>query len=338
MLLKERFIELRIEILKVMTLLVFLITAAFLFCHLFIFDTPHKYKMIFADIVILIASLIILKYMNSSNYKYFAIFEFFIILFSLTILSILYPQNYYIPIWMFGALIVFILCTNKKLGFIFLILTMTIFDFIFFKRLDTYTFMTLNMQFISYFIFGVVLIDKLNNLQKKTLVYENMLYEDSIKDCLTHIYNRNYFEKTVDFLLKKAKQNKKKVLFFIIDIDYFKKINDTYGHPIGDLVLVEVANIIKRNLKENDIFARIGGEEFAVFIEDYKDDPIKLAEKIRKAVEESIIKIENKIIKVTVSIGGVVSDKYDYNYLYKKADENLYEAKKERNKTVITYL
>ncbi len=333
---EKRFINFKINILKLSIVLTFFLALFFFLFHFFMYKGKYHYLVLLMEITLVIISFFSFIKVTEKNYKIIATEEFLALFFTIVLLSVIYYDNYFFPIWMFGTLIVFSLVTDFVLGVIFLFLCMGIFDFLYIKRVDLYAFLTLNAQFIAYFLFGLILIKKIQTLQEKTYIYENLLYEVSIKDVLTNLYNRNYFEKTVKLLLEKAKRNNQKVLFLILDIDHFKNINDTYGHPTGDIVLIEITKLIKNSLRKSDLFARIGGEEFAIFIDDCKDNPHILAEKLRKIVEDLTIKVENLEINVTISIGGVLSNNYDYEYLYKKADENLYIAKKSRNKVVIS--
>ncbi len=333
----RRFIGFKINVLEFSLLLTFFLSLIFLFFHIFIYRGDYQLLVILSEFFLVITSFWGFKFITESNYKIIAIIEFCTLLSTVFFLSIIYPKNYYLPIWMFGTIIVFTLATDYILGIIFLIVSMAIFNYLFFNRVDWYAFLTLNFQFIAYFLFGLILIKKIELLQQKTYYYEKLLYETSIKDSLTQIYNRKYFEKTVQLLLEKAKRNNQKVLFLIIDIDYFKKINDKYGHPVGDLVLKKITNILQQNLRKSDLLARIGGEEFAVYIDDCKEDNcINIAEKLRESINNFTIQIDDNItISSTISIGGIFSKNYDYEYLYKKADAALYEAKKNRNRTII---
>jgi len=327
----KRFILFKINVLKFSLLLTAFVTFFFFLFH--IFFQKHN-SIIYLEFILTICSFYFYKFVSIKNYKIFSIIEFLLLLLTISFLSVLYIHNVYLPIWLFGALIVFTLCTNFYLGVFFLIVTMIVFDLIFFKRLNFYSFFTLNLQFIAYFIFGIILIKKIETLQKETFIYEKMLIKFSTTDVMTQLFNRRYFEKTGNFLLQKAKRNKTKVLFMLMDIDYFKKINDTYGHPTGDLVLKKVAKTIKNSFRKSDLIGRIGGEEFAVLIEDYKGD-IGIADKIRKNIKKLKFKAGDKEFSITISIGGIISTNYNYEYLYKKADEALYEAKKERDKVKI---
>ncbi len=328
---EARFNHFKINILKLSVLLTFFLGVLFFLFHLFFYKGKHQFLVNFVEFLLVLVSFFSYKFISEKNYKFYAVIEFFIILLTVWVLSIIYPNNVYLPIWMFGTLIVFSLCTDIVLGIIFLIISIIIFDFLFIKRINIYSFLTLNFQFIAYFIFGIILIMKIKSLERKTFFYENLLYKNSLIDHLTKLFNRKYFEKTAKILLEKANRNKTNVLFLMLDLDYFKKINDLYGHPVGDIVLINVANEIKNSIRKSDLLARMGGEEFAILIEDYNLNS-NLAEKIRQNIEKLRL-YEN--ITVTISIGGVISKNYNYDYLYKKADEALYKAKKTRNKVVI---
>ena len=182
-------------------------------------------------------------------------------------------------------------------------------------------------------------------LQETSAIIESkytleLLKQQNIKDPLTGLYNRRYLEEVLPKILASANRTKIKVGFLMIDIDYFKKINDTHGHDIGDSVLKGVSNIILNTIRESDIAVRFGGEEFLIILTDLKseDDLIKVAEKIRKKVEETKFATPKGTIKKTVSIGGAL---YPNNCqkeweCIKYADLALYKAKNSgRNKTVI---
>ena len=164
---------------------------------------------------------------------------------------------------------------------------------------------------------------------------ERVLYEKSIKDPLTKLYNRNYLYDFLDRKIKEAKKHNFPLSLAVIDIDFFKKINDTYGHLIGDCVLKSLARILQKHFRGSDIIARFGGEEFVVVLPfcDLKDACNRL-ELLRKEIESEYFCKNN--LKVTVSIGVTELKKEDdKNSLIQRADENLYEAKKSgRNKVV----
>ena len=124
----------------------------------------------------------------------------------------------------------------------------------------------------------------------------------------------------------------------MFDIDYFKKINDTYGHKAGDTVLISLSKLIKNNIRKVDVFSRIGGEEFAIILPNTDLQKAKeLANKLKNLVEEYILVIDNQEIRITISIGLSTLDEKNqtYNQLLKIADTNLYEAKSKGRNTIV---
>jgi diguanylate cyclase (GGDEF)-like protein len=151
-------------------------------------------------------------------------------------------------------------------------------------------------------------------------------------DALTKIYNREMFNFLMEEKLKNY--NFKNSLFVILDIDFFKKVNDTYGHLVGDKVLIHLAQLVKRHIRDNDIFARWGGEEFVIVMDTDLQNGKKVIENIRKAIEEEDFE-EAKYI--TCSFGITEINEFDdLKSVTKRADEALYEAKQTgRNKVCI---
>lgn len=154
-------------------------------------------------------------------------------------------------------------------------------------------------------------------------------------DRLTGISNRLMFEYTLTQAIAKYKRDKKLFSLLLIDLDYFKKINDTYGHLKGDQVLKKSVEIIGGIIRESDEFCRWGGEEFMLLANDCKlKDAVILAEKIRVAIEDSQL-IEDKL---TLSIGVSEARSSDNNdTLINRADEALYLAKKSGRNCVKSY-
>jgi len=164
-------------------------------------------------------------------------------------------------------------------------------------------------------------------------------------DHSTGLWNKRYFEERMNTEFARISRHKQPLSLLFIDIDHFKRINDTYGHQVGDEVLKKLAKTLKRKVRREDVAARFGGEEFVVLLPDTDNNgAVKLAERIRQAVENKI-KVKNR--KVTVSIGVSTfadpnSDKLTPSDLAKaaeklieSADKNLYIAKRTgRNKVV----
>lgn len=156
----------------------------------------------------------------------------------------------------------------------------------------------------------------------------------SIIDPLTNIYNRLKFNHTVEYELVRFKRYNDSFAIILMDIDHFKHVNDNYGHDIGDETLVRLTDIVGQILRQNDIFARWGGEEFIALIVGADEEiAVNLANRIRTKVEESDF---NKVGHITISLGvSLVNTKDDSFSLFKRADDALYEAKNSgRNKVV----
>lgn len=179
-------------------------------------------------------------------------------------------------------------------------------------------------------------------LEKITNLYSLLerLKEEATTDYLTGLNNVRSFDKSFNELLKKAKENDESISLLSIDIDYFKKVNDTYGHSAGDAVLKELSGILTKNIRDFDVIARVGGEEFSILLRDCGEArTCEIAEKIRKSVEANKFLLPcGKLVGVTISIGIAVypATVADINLLKEKADEKLYEAKHSgRNKVSI---
>lgn len=156
----------------------------------------------------------------------------------------------------------------------------------------------------------------------------NKIKENSQIDGLTGLYNRSYFFSIMENKLKDCKE---KIAIAMIDIDNFKKCNDTFGHQYGDYILKKISKIIKENLRKDDIIARYGGEEIIVYMFDMKNinDIYNRMNYIRNVIEKSIISYKNIKSNVTISVGIGISDTTDTSLekIIEKADENLYKAK-----------
>ena len=166
----------------------------------------------------------------------------------------------------------------------------------------------------------------------------HFLREKAAYDDLTRIYNRATFQELARELMSVANKGQASSCLFIMDIDFFKKVNDTYGHACGDLVLQNTSDIIKNTLRSDDLIGRLGGEEFGILITGISEAiALKFAEKLRVAVSESKIQYQGSMISVTVSVGIALSlPGLSYATLFEMADNALYQAKNSgRNMSVI---
>ena len=166
---------------------------------------------------------------------------------------------------------------------------------------------------------------------------EDLLQTQATRDPLTSLYNRRYFEEEVNRRLSLHTDEAFSV--FMIDADHFKNVNDTYGHKIGDKVLMALASTAEKALRENDIVARYGGEEFVVYLSRTNAEDAKIvADRLREAIASIVVMSDaGEPIKFTVSIGISSSrDSHDVDELIKMSDDALYKAKEGgRNRCVI---
>ena len=180
-----------------------------------------------------------------------------------------------------------------------------------------------------------VIVKMINLCLERISLYEK-LHNLSIHDTLTNIYNRRYFSFRFNEEFERAKKYKLTFSLLMIDIDHFKKINDNYGHLVGDVVLRGTVKLIKESIREVDFLARYGGEEFVVILpQTDREGAFLVGERIRKSIASASIKAFDEVLNITVSIGIAnypVNSVYP-NLLIEVADKALYKAKqKGRNR------
>lgn len=161
---------------------------------------------------------------------------------------------------------------------------------------------------------------------------DKALFDLAITDGLTGLFNRKYFNDCISLGLKNASRASSPLTLMIIDIDHFKKLNDTYGHQVGDKCLVEMGKILMSILeRETDLAFRYGGEEFAVVLPNMaSNDSLMMVKKVWKAIRASSVLVEGKALTFTASIGVASTDvveRYDAFSLIQAADKALYSAK-----------
>ncbi|MCP3964637.1 MAG: diguanylate cyclase [bacterium] len=159
-------------------------------------------------------------------------------------------------------------------------------------------------------------------------------------DSLTRVSNRRHFMESLRHELDRASRHGLSLVLGMIDIDHFKRINDTYGHRVGDQALELVASRLRDALRDHDLLGRYGGEEFAMVLVDVKPEGILVgAERCRRLIAEEEFQVEGHRLQITVSIGIAVSTEPDagaVDELIQQADEALYAAKEQgRNRVVL---
>lgn len=162
---------------------------------------------------------------------------------------------------------------------------------------------------------------------------KHQLEESAYHDQLTGMYNRNIMTKITKPDTSFAEFYSGGLNIILMDIDFFKRVNDTYGHDKGDIVLKSVASIVQSLISPSDVLVRWGGEEFIIFVPGSKKNASILAEKIRTSVEAS----DNGVCKITISLGVAKYLGGPYNLSVKHADEALYTAKESGRNQVVNY-
>lgn len=178
--------------------------------------------------------------------------------------------------------------------------------------------------------------NKLDVIKKINFMYSQTRYL-SLTDALTGLYNRRHFNAELEREFMRSKRYGGNLCIAIIDIDFFKKINDTYGHLCGDYVLKEVAYLILENFRKTDMVFRYGGEEFVVIMtETSLENSLIPLERLRKTIENNNFIYKGKKITVTISIGVETNQTDTTDEFLNNADKALYQAKQNgRNQTVL---
>ena len=156
------------------------------------------------------------------------------------------------------------------------------------------------------------------------------------RDKLTCLYNRHFFDEIIDEEMDNADVNNEKMSLVIFDLDHFKKVNDTYGHPAGDIVLKTTAEIASNSIREGDTLFRWGGEEFIVLMPNTNsNEAILVAERIRHEIEKNVYV---EVGHLTCSFGVAERTRYElFRKWYRKADEAVYIAKDEGRNRVVKF-
>ena len=165
----------------------------------------------------------------------------------------------------------------------------------------------------------------------------NIVTNHANRDFLTGLYNRRYFFTSMQDYIQDIEQSAEKFAVAMIDIDHFKKVNDTYGHDVGDKVIVHLSQILTSSTNHNDMVARFGGEEFCVVLKNVNQfSAMDIFERLREEVEKTAVYADNEQeIRFTISIGVTMSSEDSLEDSVSQSDMMLYNAKKDgRNKVV----
>ncbi|MDF3070766.1 MAG: hypothetical protein K0R38_6367 [Polyangiaceae bacterium] len=176
---------------------------------------------------------------------------------------------------------------------------------------------------------GSVIVKYLSGLDLESAMYEEV-YQLAITDNLTQLNNRRELDKELSAECGRVRRHGRHLSLMLLDIDFFKRVNDTHGHPAGDAVLAQLGALLRERVREQDVAARIGGEELAVLMpETDLRGAIALAEDVRVAIARMVIDLADGPIGVTVSIGCAEYGPQDADpaAFFARCDEKLYAAK-----------
>lgn len=261
-------------------------------------------------------------------------------LFTFTSDLIFVPQDEFRIVWFYLLIFVAFILAGKKSGLLYTLVSIVII-------IAANTFIELHISEIG--INTAILGLMIGSLLSLTYTSRISAYEKSLKelnenlkelaftDGLTGIINRRSFDELSAHYFETAKRDKIGLSLLILDIDFFKKVNDNYGHHVGDLLLIEFVNTIKPLLRKSDNFGRIGGEEFGILLfHTDANGALALAEKIHEALKSISFECSGEYIGVTCSIGisQIKQSDRSFHELFERADKGLYRAKAEgRNRS-----
>ncbi len=251
----------------------------------------------------------------------------------------------YTPIWSFLYILLVVSLYGHKAGlkisivylmtllvllFSFTGITLTMMEFV------RFTMVSLFMLFFTYLVEMLI-----SRTLEKLITAKNMLEKLTKMDALTGLFNRRHFDEMLSQQMSSANRGQELLALAILDIDHFKKYNDSFGHPAGDIALVALANLLKAQMRRgNDAAFRLGGEEFALIYQvKNEESALKLIEGVREAVE----KLDQHCTinqRITVSVGLLLintTQGVSVKKAYELADQSLYQAKYfGRNRVVTT--
>jgi diguanylate cyclase (GGDEF)-like protein len=184
---------------------------------------------------------------------------------------------------------------------------------------------------------------ELENLTRELKRKNKLLGDLANIDGLTEIYNHRYFQNSLDKEISRAMRNETEISLLLIDIDFFKKFNDTYGHQAGDFILKEFSKVLKQEIRKYDTLARYGGEEFTVILPDTSStEALIVAEKLRAVIDAYIFEDSQIDYHVTASFGvstarPVTDDNFSKSNFISESDAALYKAKEDGRNRIALY-
>ena len=290
---------------------------------------------LFGGSIFFLVNFIYMKWTNDYTYAATIIVYTFMILMWYLVYSGGYQNSGHLWIYVLPPIALYI--HGLKKGMIDLLVFLTVLSVMLFYMqgyfLDTFYShvyklgMILSFIFVS-FVTGVYTYSREKSLRKMKKIHSDLEFFLK-RDPLTGLYNRRGYTDKIDGI------GDKHGVMLMCDIDYFKNINDTHGHDAGDLVIQEVANCIRKNLRKEDVAIRWGGEEFLIFLSDINiNNGYIVAEKLRESIERMTIYYKDIALQVTLSVGiAIINDNAPLEEAIRHADNAMYVAKKSgRNK------
>ena len=187
--------------------------------------------------------------------------------------------------------------------------------------------------------FPLYFISQIQNITDRKIL-EKELVRQATEDMLTGVNNRRRFYDMAEREIARGSRYNDPLVLLMLDIDHFKKINDTFGHAVGDEALKRMAQVCKSGLRSVDILGRVGGEEFgALLVKTDAELGQQIAERMRRSVERIVFPADNGLVRFTISIGGVAfaGNNQSLGYRMQQADEALYSSKRGgRNRVILT--
>jgi diguanylate cyclase (GGDEF)-like protein len=284
--------------------------------------------------------LILFLRFSKKNYNLTVHLLLIISLMTFTSALVFVPQDEFRMIWFYLLVFVAYMISGKMIG-----LLCTLASIVIILAVNFFVDLQLSSVAINSGILGLIIgsflsyiyTDKITNYENSLKQQNSSLSVLASTDYLTGVMNRRMFNDISERYFQTAQKNDLSLTLLLLDLDHFKKVNDTYGHQAGDQLLKRFVKKLESILNKSDIFARIGGEEFAVLLSQINcDDAYLLAEKIRKEIENDFMTYEGQDIRVTTSIGMSANRETDTEFedIFSRADMALYQAKHEgRNKT-----
>lgn len=287
---------------------------------------------------------LVLFFLHRSKANYLISVHLLLIFSLLTFTSdlIFVPQDEFRIMWFYLLVLVAFILGDSQNGIIYTVLSILII-----LACNYFVDLQLSQTAINSSVFGLIIGASLARVYTNRVSdYEKILHERNKNlehfatvDGLTGVINRRYFDVLSKKYFETAQRNENNISLIIMDLDHFKKINDIYGHPAGDKILSAFAEKIDPITRKGDMFARIGGEEFAILMFDtnYKDASI-FAEKICQITRDIFINCEGEKLSVTISIGVSQNRESDsgFDEIYERADKALYQAKNDGRDRVCT--